>query len=131
MIKRFNVYGEDDYHCCIVSGDTEGDFVKYDDIKHLLKQSNNDDNYVKKELRLQFQKEKKCNPVYSTTKYLEWLEQKLTSHNSDYKTTFKFPSLDDAYKEIPFPDNEKEHSFFVAGLVEMYKYLRSKLDNFS
>lgn len=36
------------------------------------------------------------------------------------------PSLDDCYKEIPFPEDAKESAFFVAGLAEMHKYLGKK-----
>ena len=34
------------------------------------------------------------------------------------------PSLDTCYKDIPFPECEKECAFFVAGLSEMYKYIK-------
>ena len=34
------------------------------------------------------------------------------------------PSLDTCYKDIPFPEDEKECTFFVAGLTEMYKYIK-------
>ena len=38
----------------------------------------------------------------------------------------KLPDLDKCYQDIPFPEDEKECAFFVAGISELHKYLTCK-----
>lgn len=42
----------------------------------------------------------------------------------------KIPTLEDCYKVIPFPRDEKESAFFAAGLAEMHKYLSNHMLQF-
>lgn len=42
----------------------------------------------------------------------------------------KIPPLEECYKVIPFPKDEKESAFFAAGLAEMHKYLSNHMLQF-
>jgi hypothetical protein len=39
----------------------------------------------------------------------------------------KLPTLEEAYKAIPFPEDERECAMFVAGLAECHKFICRQL----
>ena len=41
--------------------------------------------------------------------------------------TPKLPSLDDCYKYIPFPKDEKDHAMYCAGIAECHKLIMGNL----
>lgn len=56
-------------------------------------------------------------------------QEALEAQNSTSTNTSspKLPDIEECYKKIPFPEDERESAFFCAGLAEMYKFIAGKI----
>jgi hypothetical protein len=51
------------------------------------------------------------------------LKSKVVRSHSAQQLKPKMPLLDEVYKDIPFPTDERECAMFVAGIAECHKYI--------
>lgn len=55
--------------------------------------------------------------------YVNWLEAKVEKFTSTSTGSPKLPTIEEVYKAIPFPEDERECAMYVAGLADCHQYI--------